>query len=54
MINYKRDGRVAHRLIMIGPFGVTFWRRGALSFQACGRFIQVVIGDWWGPFKERV
>jgi hypothetical protein len=33
--------------IMAGPVGVTLWRRGALSLQIRGHFLQIVIGDWW-------
>jgi hypothetical protein len=36
-----------HRVVVVGPFGITLWRRGAVSLQAWGRFLQVVIGDWW-------
>lgn len=27
--------------------GLTIWRKGAVSLQFHGRFIQVVFGDWW-------
>jgi hypothetical protein len=35
--------------VMAGPFGVTFWRQGALSLQWRGHFLQILIGDWWMP-----
>lgn len=39
--------RPAYLFARFGPFGVTVWRRGALSLQCCGRFVQLVVGDWW-------
>ena len=27
--------------------GITLWRRGAVSLQVRGHFLQVVLGDWW-------
>lgn len=41
----------------VGLFGISVWRRGALSLLAPigdGVPLQVVIGDWWGPFRQRV
>jgi hypothetical protein len=43
----RKHGMPAHRLIIAGPFGITIWRKGAVSLQAYGHFLQVVIGDWW-------
>lgn len=56
-VNIRRDGRIAHR--MVGLFGdrhsvgATFWRRGAVSLQADGHFLQVVFGDWWRADPKR-
>ena len=38
-----------------GGVGLTIWRRGALSFQVMGHFLQIVFGDWWKAMpRERV
>lgn len=39
-------------LILVGPAGVTLWRDGAVSLQWRGHFLQIVLGDWWGPWRE--
>lgn len=43
----RRQHPPASLFVKLGPFGVTLWRDGAVSFQAFGRFVQIVFGDWW-------
>lgn len=43
----RRDGRSVLLYDQKTGLGVTLWRRGAVSLQYRGHFLQIVVGDWW-------
>lgn len=49
---HRSRRRPRHIFLFAGPVGVTLWADGAVSFQAFGHFLQVVVGDWWGPWRR--
>jgi hypothetical protein len=53
VIVHRRRRAPQNVLLMVGPLGLTLWRDGALSLQVCGRFVQLVFGDWWKAMPKR-
>ncbi len=56
MNTLSRDRETRCIILKIGPlptFGITLWRRGAISFLYNGSVpFQIVFGDWWKAHPE--
>jgi hypothetical protein len=53
LLLYRRRGRFLTVLAPVGSgYGLTLWRRGAISVLGPRTMVQVVLGNWWTPVPE--
>lgn len=48
-----RKGKYVFLLHVPTSLGITIWRKGGVSLQFRGRFIQAYVGDWMAPVKGK-